>query len=583
MNRKARRTAEARPQAMASRLKADHRALLAQAAISLSRGDYNTSAIAAKAVLAGNPRSAEAHYLLGNSYLLMAQADKAAACYRQAIALLPSLAEAHNNLGNALTALDCTDEAIAAFRAATATRETYTEAHYNLGNLFEKLGRNQEAVAAYRHALALRPAFIECLNNLSTLFVKLGQPAEAAIVSRQAITAGPRVRESHSNLGNALRACGQQSEAIAAYRQTLTLRPNDAEAYIAIGNILQGQDRNDEADAHFRHAQRLRPSGKWPAAKRRPDFSVLLLTAPGTANTPIEYLVNRARYDTYFVGLMADTTPDAALLRAHCDVVVNLICDADQCKAVRPLAADLAVRLERPVINHPEKILSTGREMIAARLNGIAFCRVPKTVRLAGTALTASTPPAALAEFTLPFLMRRSGAHGGDDFEKIADEDAIAPLASRHPDAAYYITEYVDYRSPDGFYRKYRLIFVDGQFFPYHLAIADHWKVHHFRTDMANQAWMRAEEEAFLRNPHAVFNAGHMEALRTIQTIVGLDYFGIDCALDQNGNMLVFEVNATMLVHGESAVFAYKEPYVAQIKKAFDIMLGKAASFISRS
>ena len=66
---------------------------------------------------------------------------------------------------------------------------------------------------------------------------------------------------------------------------------------------------------------------------------------------------------------------------------------------------------------------------------------------------------------------------------------------------------------------------------------------------MANQPWMQQEEEAFLNNPAAVFNPGHYQALQTIRERVGLEYFGIDCGLDVSGNLVVFEVNASMLVH----------------------------------
>jgi len=53
----------------------------------------------------------------------------------------------------------------------------------------------------------------------------------------------------------------------------------------------------------------------------------------------------------------------------------------------------------------------------------------------------------------------------------------------------------------------------------------------------------------------------------------GLDYFGIDCALDPDGNLVVFEVNASMLVHDDNAEFPYKDPFVRAIKVAFDAML----------
>ena len=54
----------------------------------------------------------------------------------------------------------------------------------------------------------------------------------------------------------------------------------------------------------------------------------------------------------------------------------------------------------------------------------------------------------------------------------------------------------------------------------------------------------------------------------------GLDYGGIDCGIDPDGRIVVFEANAAMLVHDEKAeIFAYKNQYIARIKQAFDALL----------
>jgi hypothetical protein len=144
-------------------------------------------------------------------------------------------------------------------------------------------------------------------------------------------------------------------------------------------------------------------------------------------------------------------------------------------------------------------------------------------------------------------------------------------------DTDRYLIEYIDYRSDDGYFRKYRFIFVDGQILPYHLAIGSDWKLHHDSTDMADQQWMQREEESFLNDPASVFDSGHYRALREIQQRIGLDYFGIDCGLDRSENLVVFEVNASMLVHDRNEEFPYKAPFVLRIKSAFDEMLRKFA------
>jgi len=613
MNRKDRRAGKAHnSQPKAAEADTALRARLSQAAASLNRGEFKAAAAVIQAVLVAHPRLAEAHYLLGNVNLFQEQFRKAAACYRRAIALAPGLAEAHNNLGiaqesqglmadaaghyrhaitlradyaeahnnlgNALLDLGQAEAAVSAFRAAIASRCARPEACYNnLGNVLAQLGRGEEAAEAYGKAIALQPRFLQALNNLSVLLFELGRSAEAIPLCREAIAVDPTLADGYYNLGNALRECGRLEEAVAAFRQAALLQPEDADTHIALGNVLLRCDQGDEARRLFRHAQRLRPLSKRAGIKAEADFSVLLLLAPGASNTPSDYLVGRAGYDSYFLGVMPDAEYDLDLLRRSGDVVVNLISDVDHGRDILPVALDLVERIGRPTINHPAKIMATGREEIAARLAGLPRCRIPRTIRLSGGALAAPDGDDALAGFSFPLLVRLSGTHGGEAFDKLADAASVAAFVADRPDADYYVTEYVDYRSEDGYFRKYRLIFTDGRILPYHLAIGDQWKVHHFRTDMANQDWMRREEEAFVDDPAGVFDAGHWAALRAIGAAIGLDYFGIDCSLDRDGNIVVFEVNATMLVHRGTSVFSYKEPAIARIKDAFDAMLTKAA------
>ncbi len=194
-------------------------------------------------------------------------------------------------------------------------------------------------------------------------------------------------------------------------------------------------------------------------------------------------------------------------------------------------------------------------------LSGIPGCRIPRILRLDPDTDVSTAALAALLPFAFPVLARPAGTHGGDDFEKLESLDELARFLARRPDTDHYVIEYVDYASPDGHFRKYRFIFVGEEILPYHLAIGNDWKVHHVSTDMASQPWMQHEEAAFLANPAAVFDAAQYQALRAVRERFGLDYFGIDCALDPDGNLVVFEVNASMLVHDDNAEFPYKDPF----------------------
>jgi glutathione synthase/RimK-type ligase-like ATP-grasp enzyme len=96
---------------------------------------------------------------------------------------------------------------------------------------------------------------------------------------------------------------------------------------------------------------------------------------------------------------------------------------------------------------------------------------------------------------------------------------------------------------------------------------------------MGDDAARRAEEHRFIDDPRAVLGAAAMTAIGDIGRRLDLDYAGIDFGVLPDGRVLLFEANATMLVHPEAhdGVFAYKNRAVAAITEAFEAMLVAAA------
>jgi glutathione synthase/RimK-type ligase-like ATP-grasp enzyme len=180
----------------------------------------------------------------------------------------------------------------------------------------------------------------------------------------------------------------------------------------------------------------------------------------------------------------------------------------------------------------------------------------------------------------LPLLARPAGSHGGARLERIDDGAALAAYLEWTEADELYLTRYHEFRSPDGRYRKYRFIGVDGELLPYHLAIGDDWLVHYVRTAMAEDAALRAEEAGFLAAPFAHVGPTAAAALREIATRVGLDYCGVDCAVLPDGRLLLFECNAAMLVrHADgSGLFDYKRAPAEAIRDAVTRMLERRAA-----
>jgi tetratricopeptide (TPR) repeat protein len=483
----------------------------------------------------------------------------------------------HAKLGNACMVRGDLESAAENYKAALRLAPHLTYCWCNLGNVHLQSGRPQDAITLYRQALTLDPGHWPSRTNLVQAMISVQQYLLAKLLVVELVDERPQDARLRHQLGKLHFDLNELEPAIECFRQAVVLNPSDSDSIYWIGSIRQKMGDLKAAEAAYAEAALIEPLIRRPAAKRPADFHVLALFAPFAGNVPTEYLFRDSAYDIDTLPLLASREYDVEPLKQDAQVVVNLISEADQGKELLPLAAGLVDRLSRPTVNDPSLIQRTTRDAVADLLEGIPGCRVPKVLRQsAGTDLCLATLQAALPGSS-SILARPAGTHGGDDFEKIGDPVELAAFLAQRPDADRYLVEYIDYRSIDGFFRKYRFIFVDGQILPYHLAIGNDWKLHHDSTDMVNQPWMQREEEAFLNDPAAVFNSAHDQALRTIRQRIGLEFFGIDCALDRSGHLVVFEVNASMLVHDRNEGFPYKAPFVLRIKCAFDEMLRKFA------
>ena len=112
------------------------------------------------------------------------------------------------------------------------------------------------------------------------------------------------------------------------------------------------------------------------------------------------------------------------------------------------------------------------------------------------------------------------------------------------------------------------------------MAIADRWDIWYLNAGMAFSADKRREEEGFMRDFDHDFARRHGSALKLLASRVGLDYFTIDCAENNNGELLIFEANNTAVVHNMDSpeVFPYKAPQMRKIFDAFAALLSRAST-----
>jgi hypothetical protein len=128
------------------------------------------------------------------------------------------------------------------------------------------------------------------------------------------------------------------------------------------------------------------------------------------------------------------------------------------------------------------------------------------------------------------------------------------------------------------------VMIVGGGLYPLHLAISKRWKVHYFSADMRDRAEHREEEAKFLVDMPRVLGAKAMATLERLLAVMRLDYGGIDFALNQSGEILLFEANATMVVEQPDADprWDYRRAAVERIHAAVRDLLLTGAGALRR-
>ena len=555
-------------------LRPDHLAARISLAKALQdEGELDAAAAACRAALDIDPGSAAAHEALGGVLSGLGRAGAAIEAYRAAVGIQPDLAPAQIGLALALLREDRAQEALAAADAALATDPALADGWFARGSALTALRRLDDAVEALKQAVALDPGHALAHLSLGNVHGELQHGEEAIQHLREAISLDPILKEAHASLGSIYLLTGAKAEAEQFSWLALAIDPDMIVPHQNLASILAERGEAAETKAH-RDAAYGRQN-LFVETAPDPLRRVLILSTAESGNVPFKFLLPRERF-TRINWIIEYADQDQAARLPPYDLVFNAVGDPD-------LAAPTQVPMERflavckaPVFNDPATVRRTFRHEIPALLADLPNVTAPRTVRLSVEAMTkdGAAAPIMASGLPWPIMVRPIGSHGGHELIRLDGPDALA--RSRIPAGNdLYLTAFHDYRSADGAWRKYRMIFVDRRPFAYHLAISDNWMVHHGTADMTKRPERLAEELRFLEDPESAIGSRALAAVAAIGQRLDLDYCGVDFSVLPDGSVLVFEANATMLVHPEQAdgPLAAKNPYVRRILDAFEAMI----------
>jgi glutathione synthase/RimK-type ligase-like ATP-grasp enzyme len=450
--------------------------------------------------------------------------------------------------------------------------------------LLGALDRRQDAQQAFIDILRRAPTNFSALNEFGTLLTSMGAIDAACRVYSEAITHHPGNPMGHVNLANLLLRANKHEQAREHYEAALRADPNHAPAHQGLGAVLADNGDRDGARAHFRKGFRGHAISSLPYRGTAPPVTLLQLVSSGGGNIPTAPFLDDCIFLTSVV--VADYLDPTVPLPPH-QLIFNAIGDADLCEPALKAALRLMARSSAPVINDPRAVMKTGRIDNANRLGTLPGIVTPRTLAIARDILAGPDGARSIAEhgFRFPLLLRSPGYHTGRNFILVEDAAELSAAAAGLPGSDLLVIEYLDARGKDGSARKYRVMMIGGQIYPMHLAISRNWKVHYFTSDMADKPDHRQEEAAFLSDMPAVLGDKAFVALEQIRDSLGLDYAGIDFATGPDGDLLLFEANATMVIAppDPDERWAYRHTAINRIIDAVVAMIRQKAAGASQA
>ena len=429
------------------------------------------------------------------------------------------------------------------------------------------------AFAVFGAAMARFPHDASLLINIGFMLGEAGDAGGALRAYERAAACDPQAIEAHVSIGLLLFRAARNDEAEAAFARALALDPHELRANLAMYDLMHVKGEPVRALPYqLRALERRHLISRVAPHERR---SVLVLCAPGDlqANIPVDFLFDEQTTTVHKLYLL-DRERLAATALPPYDVAINAIAESPTAGAALALADAFLRAQGRPFINRPDRVLETNRLRLVEALRGVD-CDLAGIARLTRDELRSGPLP-----FAYPLIVRPVGSHAGHGLARIADDAERAAYVRAADADAFFVSPFIDYRSADGLYRKYRIICVDGEPYPCHLAISPRWMIHYYNAAMAENAWMREEEARFLADLGSAFPPPLQQALRDVAAALQLDYFGIDCAIAGDGRLLIFEADPAMVVHVSDPVeiYPYKHRYVPRIFRALERMLDARAA-----
>lgn len=192
-----------------------------------------------------------------------------------------------------------------------------------------------------------------------------------------------------------------------------------------------------------------------------------------------------------------------------------------------------------PIINPVDKLSNSIKSIAAKTIRSVGI-RTAKTIPITDLEQFKKT----LGGLSTPFFIREDYVHGSktffihhpNDLHNIPFETFINPIA----------VEFIDTKSLDGLYRKYRYFAMGDEGIPGSLMVSTSWEVRDNKNRITNESII-AEEITYFSG-----NDPNHHILQKARKALEFDFMAFDYSYDSEGRLIVWEPNPFAVIWGST-------------------------------
>ena len=215
------------------------------------KGKFQEAAIQYSNALQMDPRFAEAHYQLGETYLKLKDYNRAYAELSRAVDLVPDNYPAHVDLANLLIAAREPKQAQTHLDLLRAKQPDNPDTHVAWANFYASQGNLGSALLEMQKGLAADPTRTDSYLSLAMLQIRANLPDQAEINFKKAAELGPKNVNAQLALGLFYQSRNRVPEAEQQLKHAIDVDPKDPASRASYVRLLMGEGKKPEAEAYL--------------------------------------------------------------------------------------------------------------------------------------------------------------------------------------------------------------------------------------------------------------------------------------------------------------------------------------------